>query len=52
MFEKNSVKYGGSFYIQSKIHTAKEFLMKDFPVDFEEKYKREHGFKEKEEKEE
>ena len=33
LLEKNQVDRGGSFYIQSKIFFAKEFLMADFPVD-------------------
>jgi mitochondrial import inner membrane translocase subunit TIM16 len=31
LFEKNLPEKGGSFYIQSKIYFAKEFLMQDFP---------------------
>ena len=31
MFEKNNPEKGGSFYIQSKVYFAKEFLMQDFP---------------------
>ena len=34
LFEKNLPEKGGSFYIQSKIYFAKEFLMQDFPVEF------------------
>lgn len=30
LFEKNVPEKGGSFYIQSKIYFAKEFLMQDF----------------------
>ena len=31
LFEKNLSEKGGSFYLQSKIYFAKEFLMQDFP---------------------
>ena len=31
LFEKNLPEKGGSFYVQSKIYFAKEFLMQDFP---------------------
>jgi hypothetical protein len=48
MFEKNSIKNGGSFYIQSKIHNAKEILLKDHPG-FEEKYLKENNLDSKEE---
>ena len=41
MFKKNDIKLGGSFYIQSKIFQAKEFLIKDFPG-AEELYRKEH----------
>ncbi|TNV75648.1 hypothetical protein FGO68_gene154 [Halteria grandinella] len=34
MFQKNNPEKGGSFYIQSKIYFAKEFLMQDFPTEF------------------
>ena len=52
MYKKNEVKLGGSFYIQSKIHNAKEFLIKDFPG-AEEQYRKENKLdeQEKEEKE-
>jgi len=33
MFEKNLPEKGGSFYLQSKIYFAKEFLMQDFPLE-------------------
>ena len=33
LFEKNLPEKGGSFYIQSKVYFAKEFLMQDFPVE-------------------
>jgi mitochondrial import inner membrane translocase subunit TIM16 len=33
LFEKNMPERGGSFYIQSKVYFAKEFLMQDFPID-------------------
>ena len=32
IFEKNLPEKGGSFYIQSKVYFAKEFLMQDYPV--------------------
>jgi hypothetical protein len=31
LFSKNDVEKGGSFYLQSKIYFAKEFLMQDHP---------------------
>ena len=31
LFEKNQPERGGSFYIQSKVYFAKEFLMQDHP---------------------
>ena len=31
LFGKNDVEKGGSFYLQSKIYFAKEFLMQDHP---------------------
>ncbi len=34
LFEKNLPEKGGSFYIQSKLYFAKEFLMQDFPTEF------------------
>jgi len=34
--EKNGADRGGSFYIRSKIYFAKEQLMVDFPVEFNE----------------
>ncbi|KRX06224.1 hypothetical protein PPERSA_06106 [Pseudocohnilembus persalinus] len=40
MYQKNSVKNGGSFYIQSKIFNAKELLIEQFPG-AEEEYKKE-----------
>lgn len=33
LFEKNQPERGGSFYIQSKVYFAKEFLMQDHPTD-------------------
>lgn len=33
LFEKNLPEKGGSFYIQSKVYFAKEFLMQDFPLE-------------------
>jgi mitochondrial import inner membrane translocase subunit TIM16 len=33
LIEKNQSERGGSFYIQSKIYFAKEFLMQDFPTE-------------------
>ena len=33
LFEKNAMEKGSSFYIQSKIYFAKEFLMQDYPVE-------------------
>ena len=36
LFEKNLPEKGGSFYLQSKIYFAKEFLMQDFPVELNE----------------
>lgn len=33
LFEKNLPERGGSFYIQSKVYFAKEFLMQDFPIE-------------------
>lgn len=48
LFKKNDPLKGGSFYIQSKIHAAKEFLMvqhpeeeKKFMKDYEESIKNE-----------
>lgn len=32
LFEKNLPEKGGSFYIQSKVYFAKEFLMQDYPI--------------------
>ncbi len=34
LFEKNLPEKGGSFYIQSKLYFAKEFLMQDFPIEY------------------
>ena len=34
LFEKNQPDKGGSFYIQSKLYFAKEFLMQDFPIEY------------------
>ena len=34
LFEKNLPEKGGSFYIQSKLYFAKEFLMQDYPVEY------------------
>lgn len=31
LFERNGPEKGGSFYLQSKIYFAKEFLMQDYP---------------------
>ena len=31
LYEKNSIKNGGSFYLRSKIFFAKEHLMQDWP---------------------
>ena len=31
LFARNDPEKGGSFYLQSKIYFAKEFLMQDFP---------------------
>ncbi len=33
LFEKNLPEKGGSFYIQSKIYFAKEFLMQDYDIE-------------------
>lgn len=33
LFEKNLPEKGGSFYIQSKVYFAKEFLMQDYPLE-------------------
>jgi import inner membrane translocase subunit TIM16 len=33
LIEKNSSERGGSFYLQSKIYFAKEFLMQDYPAE-------------------
>ena len=33
LFEKNLPEKGGSFYIQSKVYYAKEFLMQDYATD-------------------
>ena len=33
LFSKNDPEKGGSFYIQSKIYFAKEFLMQDHPAE-------------------
>jgi len=33
IFEKNLPEKGGSFYIQSKVYFAKEFLMQDYPLE-------------------
>jgi hypothetical protein len=32
LFEKNMPEKAGSFYIQSKVFFAKEFLMQDYPI--------------------
>ena len=34
LFEKNMPEKAGSFYIQSKVFFAKEFLMQDYPIQF------------------
>ena len=31
LFSKNETENGGSFYLQSKVYFAKEFLMQDHP---------------------
>ena len=33
LFSRNDPEKGGSFYLQSKIYFAKEFLMQDHPVE-------------------
>lgn len=59
LFKKNDPLKGGSFYIQSKVHAAKEFLMvqhpeeeKQFMKEYEEKIKNEKENNESEEKNE
>eukprot|EP00350_Pseudokeronopsis_sp_OXSARD2_P000502 CAMPEP_0170565326 /NCGR_PEP_ID=MMETSP0211-20121228/78206_1 /TAXON_ID=311385 /ORGANISM="Pseudokeronopsis sp., Strain OXSARD2" /LENGTH=77 /DNA_ID=CAMNT_0010885997 /DNA_START=108 /DNA_END=341 /DNA_ORIENTATION=+ len=33
LFEKNNVNKGGSFYLQSKVYFAKEYLMLDYAAE-------------------
>ena len=41
LWKKNNPNEGGSFFIQCKIHAAKEFLMEEFPGE-EQLYMKEH----------
>lgn len=41
LFGKNDPLKGGSFYVQSKVFCAKEFLMSQYPGE-EEKYMKQH----------
>lgn len=52
LFTKNDPTKGGSFYIQSKIFCAKEFLMSQYPTGEEEKFMKNHKEDMKKEEEE